>query len=892
MLSAMETPIRQQYLDLKRRYPHAILFFRLGDFYETFDDDALVVSRELEIVLTSREMGRGSRIPLAGVPHHSLETHLARLVKRGYKVAVCEQMADPATSKGLVPRDVVRVVTPGTVVEPTMLTGAENNYLAALIQQRGQAGLAFADVSTGEFCCTQFGGSELRGIIAAELRRLRPAELLVPVDQAGSEEDDDADNDAEPGLLAGQQVSAEAAWIFAETDARLALQEQFAVSSLEGFGCAGLPLAICAAGALIQYLRQNQKAALAHLQALTTYHVEQYMQLDDATVRSLEIWSGNRSGDPRGSLLGALDETVTSMGARLLRRRLGQPLLELPPLLSRLEKVTELKEADDLRRRLRASLDKLPDFERLAGRLATRTVSPRELGSLRTGLAALPEFVALLAGAPAVIAAAVTTLPDLGTECALLQRALMDEPPAALGPLRSIRPAFDAELDEIEASAYDAKVWVAALEGQERSRTGIRNLKVGFNKVFGYYLEISNANRAEIPAEYQRKQTLAGAERYVTADLKERETLILSAEERFQAVERATFGRLVAELAGSSERLVAAAGVLADLDVAAALAEAAARHAWVLPKLEESTRLIVREGRHPVVEAALPPGAFVPNDLDMDADAGQILLITGPNMAGKSTYLRQTALIALMAQIGSYVPAASAIVGLTDRIFTRVGAQDDLALGQSTFMVEMLELANILNHATRRSLVVLDEIGRGTSTYDGLAIARAAVEYLHNAPTLGCRTLFATHYHELIDLAAILPRVRNYNVAVDEVGERVVFLHKIVPGGADRSYGIHVARLAGVPKAVTRRAEELLTELEKGRAARGSGRTGRASRQLRETLQPSLFAEPDGLNQEIAALDVLAMTPMEALNRLFELQRRARSQPSAKILPNEQIEIR
>ncbi len=888
----METPIRQQYLDLKRRYPHAILFFRLGDFYETFDDDALVVSRELEIVLTSREMGRGSRIPLAGVPHHSLETHLARLVKRGYKVAVCEQMADPATSKGLVPRDVVRVVTPGTVVEPTMLTGAENNYLAALIQQRGQAGLAFADVSTGEFCCTQFGGSELRGIIAAELRRLRPAELLVPVDQAGSEEDDDADNDAEPGLLAGQQVSAEAAWIFAETDARLALQEQFAVSSLEGFGCAGLPLAICAAGALIQYLRQNQKAALAHLQALTTYHVEQYMQLDDATVRSLEIWSGNRSGDPRGSLLGALDETVTSMGARLLRRRLGQPLLELPPLLSRLEKVTELKEADDLRRRLRASLDKLPDFERLAGRLATRTVSPRELGSLRTGLAALPEFVALLAGAPAVIAAAVTTLPDLGTECALLQRALMDEPPAALGPLRSIRPAFDAELDEIEASAYDAKVWVAALEGQERSRTGIRNLKVGFNKVFGYYLEISNANRAEIPAEYQRKQTLAGAERYVTADLKERETLILSAEERFQAVERATFGRLVAELAGSSERLVAAAGVLADLDVAAALAEAAARHAWVLPKLEESTRLIVREGRHPVVEAALPPGAFVPNDLDMDADAGQILLITGPNMAGKSTYLRQTALIALMAQIGSYVPAASAIVGLTDRIFTRVGAQDDLALGQSTFMVEMLELANILNHATRRSLVVLDEIGRGTSTYDGLAIARAAVEYLHNAPTLGCRTLFATHYHELIDLAAILPRVRNYNVAVDEVGERVVFLHKIVPGGADRSYGIHVARLAGVPKAVTRRAEELLTELEKGRAARGSGRTGRASRQLRETLQPSLFAEPDGLNQEIAALDVLAMTPMEALNRLFELQRRARSQPSAQILPNEQIEIR
>ncbi|HEY8745720.1 MAG TPA: DNA mismatch repair protein MutS, partial [Chloroflexota bacterium] len=474
MLSAMETPIRQQYLDLKRRYPHAILFFRLGDFYETFDDDALVVSRELEIVLTSREMGRGRRIPLAGIPHQSLEPHLARLVKRGYKIAMCEQMADPATSKGLVPRDVVRVVTPGTVVEPTMLTGAENNYLAALIQQRGQAGLAFADVSTGEFCCTQFGGSELRGTIAAELRRLRPAELLVPVDQAGSEDEDEPDGDIEPGLLAGQQVSAEAAWLFDETDARLALQEQFAVASLEGFGCAGLPLAICAAGALIQYLRQNQKAALAQLQTLTTYHVERYMQLDEATARSLEIWSGNRRGDPGGSLLGALDETVTSMGARLLRRRLGQPLLELPPLLNRLEKVRALKETDDLRRHLRASLDKLPDFERLAGRLATRTVSPRELGSLRSGLATLPELASLLAGAPAVIAAAVTTLPDLGSECSLLQRALVDEPPAALGPLRTIRPEYDAELDEIEASAHDAKIWVAALEGRERNRTGIR----------------------------------------------------------------------------------------------------------------------------------------------------------------------------------------------------------------------------------------------------------------------------------------------------------------------------------------------------------------------------------------------------------------------------------
>ncbi|MGI8916145.1 MAG: DNA mismatch repair protein MutS [Chloroflexota bacterium] len=870
----METPIRRQYLELKRRYPHAILFFRLGDFYETFDDDALVVSRELEIVLTSREMGRGQRVPLAGIPHQSLETHLARLIKRGYKVAVSEQMADPATTKGLVPRDVVRVATPGTVVESNLLNGNENNYLTALVQQRGQAGIAYADVSTGEFCCTQFGGAEVRSVIAAELRRLRPAELLVPADQAETEVEGANDEDGtDPGLLAGQHLSVEANWLFAEGDARLALQEQFAVASLEGFGCARLPLAIRAAGSLIQYLRQNQKAALAHLQVLTTYQVEQFMQLDEATTRSLEIWSGGRRSESHGSLLAALDETMTSMGARLLRRRLGQPLLELPPLLARQAKVSALRDGDDLRRRLRAGLSKLPDFERLAGRLTTRTVSPRELGSLRTGLAALPDLAALVATAPAAIAAA--TLPNLSAEHTLLQHALLDDPPAALGASRAIRPGFAPQLDDIEASAQEAKAWVAALEGRERARTGIRTLKVGFNKVFGYYLEVSNANRADLPADYQRKQTLAGAERYVTGDLKERETVILNAEERFQHTERAIYGQVIAELAGSTVRLIAAAATLADLDVAAGLAEAAARHSWVQPQLDESTRLIVREGRHPVVEAALPSGEFVPNDLDLDADGAQVLLITGPNMAGKSTYLRQAALITLMAQVGSAVPAASAVVGLTDRIFTRVGAQDDLTLGQSTFMVEMLELANILNHAGRRSLVVLDEIGRGTSTYDGLAIARAAVEHLHNAPTLGCRTLFATHYHELIDLARILPRVHNYNVAVDEDGERVIFLHKIVPGGADRSYGIHVARLAGVPKAVTRRAEELLTELEKGRVGKGYGRNGRATRQLRESLQPSLFGEADGLHQEITALDVLAMTPMEALNQLFALQRKA-----------------
>ena len=766
----METPVRRQYLDLKRRYPHALLFFRIGDFYETFDDDAIVVARELEIVLTIREVGRGRRVPLAGVPHHSLETHLARLVRRGYKVAVCEQMADPATTKGLIPREVVRVVTPGTVSEPGMLQAGENNYLLALIWQRQQAGLAYADVSTGEFCCTQLA-DDTRGAVAAELRRLRPAEIIVPENQAPDARDGDGENedDEGPDLLAGQQVTASPGWLFTESDARLALQEQFGVTTLEGFGCAHLPLAVSAAGALLHYLRLNQRAALASLTTLTTYSTGRFMQLDDATVRSLELWSSSRGGSERGSLLGVLDETCTAMGARLLRRRLGQPLLEVESLQARLEQVAALVDADELRQKLREVLRTLPDFERLGARTAARTAGPRELAALRSGLGRWPAVEDLVGG---LRGAAFTSLrerlPDVSSERELLRLALVDEPPAVLGAERTLRPGYVPDLDDVEASAAEARAWVAALEGRERARTGIRSLKVGFNKVFGYYLEVSNANRAEIPPEYQRKQTLAGAERSVTPDLKEREALILSADERFQELEREHYGQLLTELAKGAPRLTALGGAVAELDVAAGLAEAAVRWRWVRPRLADGTHLRIRAGRHPVVEANLPSGEFVPNDADIDADRAQVLVITGPNMAGKSTYLRQVALIVLMAQVGSYVPAASAEIGLTDRIFTRVGAQDDLAMGQSTFMVEMVELANILNHATRRSLVVLDEVGRGTSTFDGVAIARAAVEHLHNAPSLGCRTLFATHYHELTALASVLPGVRNFNVAVTE----------------------------------------------------------------------------------------------------------------------------
>jgi DNA mismatch repair protein MutS len=870
MLPPMETPIRRQYLDLKRRYPHAILFFRLGDFYETFDDDALVVARELEIVLTSREMGRGQRVPLAGVPHHSLETHLARLLKRGYRVAVCEQMADPAATKGLVPRDVVRVVTPGTVVEPDLLTSGENNYLAALIRQRDQAGLAYADVSTGEFCCTQFGGAEVRGAIAAELRRLRPAELLVPAEQAGAADEEDGEAEGEPALLAGQQVSAEAAWLFAESDARLALQEHFGVAALEGFGCAHLPLAISAAGALIAYLRQNQKAALAHLQALTTYHLDQYMQLDEATARSLEIWSGNRHGEARNSLLAALDGTVTSMGARLLRRRLGQPLLELAPLLARQAKVTALRENDDLRRRLRAALAKLPDFERLAGRVTTRTISPRELGSLRTGLAALPELAALLGQAPAAIAASAAALPDFAAQHALLARALVDEPPAALGPVRTIRPQYAPELDAIEASAVDAKAWVAALEGRERARTGIRTLKVGFNKVFGYYLEITNAHAARVPSDYERRQTLAGAERYVTPELKDYEARVLGAEERMAVREAELFGALRAAVGQAIARIQRTARVLARLDVWTSLAERAVAGRFVRPAVHDGFDLVLRESRHPVIERMMARESFIPNDARFTA-AERVALVTGPNMAGKSTILRQIGLCVVLAQMGSFVPAAEASVGVVDRLFTRVGASDDLARGQSTFMVEMSETSAILHNAGPRSLVLLDEIGRGTSTYDGVAIAWAVTEHLHDR--VGCKTMFATHYHELMQLPERLQHARNYNVAVRETGDTVVFLHRLEPGGTDRSYGIHVAQLAGLPDGVVRRAREILGTLE------GEHRMvpGAPPEAARDPGQLALFTDPpaDPMLEELRLIDVNALTPLEALNRLAELKRRA-----------------
>ncbi|HEV2235838.1 MAG TPA: DNA mismatch repair protein MutS, partial [Ktedonobacterales bacterium] len=860
------TPIRAQYLGVKRQHPDALVLFRMGDFFETFDEDAEIVARELEITLTKRDWGRGEKSPMSGFPHQAAESYIARLIARGHRVAVCEQMSDPALSRGLVEREVVRVVTPGTVVDPAMLVAKRNNYLAAVVLGRGAVGVAYVDVTTGEFATTQFAAADPEGALAQELARVQPAEVLMEAaerqpfsrhaGQNGASEDDtppDADLLARLRALDSRihtVVTPLAARAFREEVARATLCEQFAVASLAAYGCEHLPLAARAAGAIVAYLRETQRGALAQLTALETYSTAQFMTLDNHTRRNLELFESGSGGGVKGSLLWVLDHTRTPMGGRLLRRWLGEPLLDLAALRARQDAVADALADVALRARLAPALAHVGDLERLTNRVLQRIATPRDLGALAAGLRAVEqvaqEFAASPAGAPehglGRFAHGLGQSADVQTVVALIERALVDTPPPVLSDGGAIRPGYSAELDQIVNGARDGRQWVANLERVERERTGIPNLKVGYNKVFGYFLEVTNSHAAKVPADYIRKQTLAGAERFITPDLKEYEALILGAQEKSVKLEQELFAALRAEIATQhAERILRAARALAALDVVLALAEVASRQGYCRPELDAGDALHVIAGRHPVVELSQGDVPFVPNDVEMATHDAQILLLTGPNMAGKSTYLRQVALIVLLAQIGSFVPAEAARIGLVDRIFTRIGAQDDLATGQSTFMVEMVETANILHHATPQSLVVLDEIGRGTSTYDGLAIARAIVEYLHNNQRCGAKTLFATHYHELVELARTLPRVRACNVAVAEEEGRVVVLRKIVPGGADKSYGIHVAQLAGIPRQVVRRAEEVLEELERT----GDARTRRrAMREIAvpQAVQLTLFA--------------------------------------------------
>ena len=862
----MSTPVRRQYLAIKKRYPNTVVFFRLGDFYETFDEDAKLVAQVCDIVLTSRPVGKDQRVPLAGVPYHAVDGYLAKLIEAGYKVAIVEQTSDPKESKGLVDREVVRVVTPGTVTEPSLLDERRNNFLAAVALDDGRAGLAYVDITTGEFATTQFAGEDVRRQVAQELARLQPAECLIP-DKSARGEDALAQD-------AGAHITQWDAWRFDPDTARSALLEHFGVGSLAGFGCEGLPQAVRAAGAIVQYLQETQKTALSHLDSLMTYSTSRFMNLDAATRRNLELVAAIRTGAAKGSLLGALDLTRTSMGGRLLRTWLLQPLVERAAIERRLDAVEALYNATPQRMKIRERLGSVGDLERLTNRLAQGIAAPRDLLGLARALRSVPDLAAaldeVLRGLPEghPLVGLRNSLNPCEAEAALIEEAIAEDAPATLANGGVIKPGYSEEMDSLAKASRDAKQWVAGLEQRERQRTGIKSLKVGYNKVFGYYIEISKSNVDRAPDDYIRKQTLVNGERYITPELKEYESLILNAQERRLEMETRLYRELCERLASTHPAMLATARVLAELDVLASLAETAVRNRYVRPELAEDGVIDITEGRHPVVELTQKDEPFVPNDARLVPGEGEIVILTGPNMAGKSTYLRQAALIALMAQIGSFVPAERAHIGVVDRIFTRIGAQDEIAAGQSTFMVEMVEVANILHHATSASLLILDEVGRGTSTYDGISIAWAVVEHIHNHPRLRAKTLFATHYHELTDLAGMLPRVRNFSMAVAEEGDRVILLRKVVPGGADRSYGIHVAELAGLPKTVIHRAEELLEELE-------AGQNGAVIKpRVVQPKQLSFLSESDPVMQELRDIDISAMTPLEAINKLYELQRR------------------
>jgi DNA mismatch repair protein MutS len=848
------TPIRRQYLRIKKQYPNAIVLFRLGDFYETFDEDARVASKELEIVLTSREMGKGNKIPLAGIPYHALDGYLAKLINRGYKVAICEQLTKPGEVKGLVERDVVRLVTPGTVVEPNLLNSKTNNYLVSVVVGEGEVGLAFVDITTSEFAVTQLPLARAK----TELERLNPSEVVAA---------DKADIDV---LGLDGNITRLDSYRFDLEVARQALLDHFGVATLEGYGCANLPLAIRAAGAIIYYIGETQKTVKGQLTRLATYTTDNFMALDEQTQRNLEIFQGARSGALEGSLLSVIDATKTPMGGRLLRRWLGQPLLDVAALNKRQDAIAWFTGKTLERRKIVDMLKNVADLERLINRVRSEIAIPRELVTLRRSLEAIPKLKEIIENASdSAINWLKEELKPLPAPIELISKAIVEEPTSSLGEGGVIKHGFSEELDNLREVSGNAKKYLAGLELKERERTGIKNLKVGFNNVFGYYIEVSNANLKQVPEDFIRKQTLVNGERFFTPELKEYESMILNARDRIEQMEIDLYRRVCRQVAAESDKILALGSALAHLDVFTSLAEVAVSFSYVRPALDDGNIIDIKQGRHPVVERSLDAGSFVPNDIFLSNDDAQLIVLTGPNMSGKSTYLRQVALIVLLAQIGSFVPAQSAKIGIVDRIFTRIGARDDLAAGQSTFMVEMVETANILNNATSRSLLILDEIGRGTSTYDGLSIARAVAEYIHNYKGLGARTVFATHYHEMVSLAGYLPRVKNFNVAVIEEAGRVIFLHKIVPGGVDKSYGIHVAQLAGLPKAVLHRAREVLDELET------DGKQARPLKKKEKAAQIPLFGEKSELEKALDNIDINSLTPLEALNKLYELKKKA-----------------
>ena len=884
-MTDFSTPLMRQYSSIKERHPHALLLFRLGDFYELFFEDAIVASKELQITLTSRNKEKGAAVPMCGVPYHAAEGYIAKLIRRGHRVAICDQMEDPRFAKKLVKREVTRVVTPGTATDSQVLEARENNYLAAVVESDGRVGLAFADLSTGDFTATEFAGAESRLRLRDELERVRPRELLLPssADTESSRTVSSISNlKSEIGVGAEARVGTEThldEWVFAEEYGTRLLRDHFRVASLAGYGLEGHPLAVAASGAILHYVRDTQRGSLSHLDGIRFYQQQDSLILDPATLRNLELLEPAVGGSRDSTLLGTLDRCVTSLGARLLKRWILRPSIDRREIEARLDTVDEFSKSTILREELRRVMGEIQDLERLLGKVTLETAPARDLLALKQSLGVVPIVRSGLSRFQASrlreLQAQIDELSDVRE---LLEKSIHPDPPALLTEGGLIRPGYHAELDGLRGLAQNSKQLVAQIEARERVRTRIASLKVRFNSVFGYYLEVSKPNLHLVPTDFERKQTLVNAERFTTPELKTLEAKILDAEERSHTLERDLFVEIRRQVAAEARRIRQTAAALAELDVLACFAHLAAERNYRRPEFSDDGEMVIVQGRHAVIERFCEESGerFTANDLYMNSSSDLILIITGPNMGGKSTYLRQAALIVLMAQLGSFVPAERSRLPILDRIFTRIGASDNLALGRSTFMVEMTEVASILNTATRNSLVLLDEIGRGTATFDGLAIAWAVVEHLLTRPR--AKTLFATHYHELTELAELLPGVKNYHVSVKESGANIIFLRKVEPGSADKSYGIEVARLAGLPAKVIERAREILARHEQSEHSLSerlaAGEESSPSSPVQLTIFTPLNAE---VVRAIENADLDNLKPVEALNLLAELKKQIKS---------------
>ncbi len=892
MSSPKLSPLMEQYYREKKKYPDAILLFRIGDFYETFNDDAVTVARDLNITLTSRQRDdAGNKIPLAGVPYHALDAYLSRLIKAGHKVAICDQVEDPKTAKGLVKREITRVVTPGTIIEPSMLEESSNNFLAALLMEDERAGIAFVDVSTGEFLTTEIPSER----VAAEMAKFRPAECIAPseisldgykvqvVEDAFSLESARVALAAKFGPDFAERMRLEGPVGIASTDGT---ERMLVTDGIDNVECASKELSIRACGAILTYLHKSHFDALGHIGEIRQYFGSDFMMLDEVTLRNLEIQRNIRDRSRRGTLIEFLSRTKTPMGSRVLSRWIQMPLLSVEKIKMRLDAVEELIKNPLLRESLGEELKGASDMERLVGRVSCGTANPKDLIVLKNSLQRLPAIHQALESVSAqYLQELKDRLGPQGDIVSLIERSVADDPPANLREGGAVKDGFNAELDQLRDLLRDGKGWISRLENSEKKRTGIKSLKVGYTGVFGYYLEVSRPNLHLVPEDYIRKQTLANAERFITSELKEMEARILSAQERSYALEQEIFSLIRSDIASRAQEIQLKAAAIGELDVLLAFAAVASENSLVKPEFNSEGKIALRSSRHPVLDSAMR-GGFVPNDVYLDNDSCRLVILTGPNMAGKSTFMRQIALAVIMAQAGSFVPASHASLCMVDRIFTRVGAYDDLSAGQSTFMVEMTEIANILRSATEDSLVLLDEVGRGTSTFDGLSIAWAISEYLHSV--VKAKAVFATHYHQLTQLEGVLPSAKNFNMAVKEEKGTITFLRTVVPGATDKSYGVHVARLAGVPAAVTKRADEILKQIEREAVVEplaGSKRGRKASKS--KYTQLIFFDQPGGerglqekqiqsdpVAEEILRLDLDSMTPREALNRLAEYQKR------------------